>query len=142
MVTPPAVSWLFFKARAKRPYLNHTGQARIKGIVVFAGFRNELNFRPAWRHQKSRSSSSTMAILFLAAPRQLWSYQPKPEQARQNRVSRHMNKEEFANWPGGPPIRQRQSARGQNRPSKGRMAGANLNLFYLWRTADLGRQFA
>jgi hypothetical protein len=41
MMTSPVVSWLFFKARAKRPYLNHTGQARIKGIVVFAGFRNE-----------------------------------------------------------------------------------------------------
>jgi hypothetical protein len=27
MVTSPAVSWLFFKARAKRPYLNHTGRA-------------------------------------------------------------------------------------------------------------------
>jgi hypothetical protein len=23
----PGVSWLFFKARAKRPYLNHTGRA-------------------------------------------------------------------------------------------------------------------
>src|SRR5208282_3321785 len=27
MVTSPAVSWLFFKARAKRPYLSHTGRA-------------------------------------------------------------------------------------------------------------------
>src|SRR5271157_1337589 len=27
MVTSPAVSWLFFKARAKRPYLYHTGRA-------------------------------------------------------------------------------------------------------------------
>src|SRR4249920_2582288 len=27
MVTAPEVSWLFFKARAKRPYLNHTGRA-------------------------------------------------------------------------------------------------------------------
>src|ERR1700677_5410026 len=27
MVTLPAVSWLFFKARAKRPYLSHTGRA-------------------------------------------------------------------------------------------------------------------
>jgi hypothetical protein len=27
MVTSPAVSWLFFKARAKRPYLTHTGRA-------------------------------------------------------------------------------------------------------------------
>jgi hypothetical protein len=27
MVMSPEVSWLFFKARAKRPYLNHTGRA-------------------------------------------------------------------------------------------------------------------
>src|SRR5580704_18150274 len=27
MVTSPQVSWLFFKARAKRPYLSHTGRA-------------------------------------------------------------------------------------------------------------------
>src|SRR5580692_6321429 len=27
MVTSPQVSWLFFKARAKRPYLCHTGRA-------------------------------------------------------------------------------------------------------------------
>src|SRR6202035_4718669 len=27
MVTSPEVSWLFFKARAKRPYLSHTGRA-------------------------------------------------------------------------------------------------------------------
>jgi hypothetical protein len=27
MVTSPEVSWLFFKARAKRPYLIHTGRA-------------------------------------------------------------------------------------------------------------------
>src|ERR1700733_429337 len=27
MVASPAVSWLFFKARAKRPYLSHTGPA-------------------------------------------------------------------------------------------------------------------
>jgi hypothetical protein len=27
MVASPAVSWLFFKARAKRPYLIHTGRA-------------------------------------------------------------------------------------------------------------------
>jgi hypothetical protein len=27
MVTSPAVSWLFFKPRAKRPYLCHTGRA-------------------------------------------------------------------------------------------------------------------
>jgi hypothetical protein len=27
MVTSPAVSWLFFKARAKHPYLSHTGRA-------------------------------------------------------------------------------------------------------------------
>src|SRR6478609_11316999 len=27
MVTSPEVSWLFFKARAKRHYLNHTGRA-------------------------------------------------------------------------------------------------------------------
>src|SRR5580704_16361970 len=27
MVTSPLVSWLFFKARAKRPYLSHTGRA-------------------------------------------------------------------------------------------------------------------
>src|SRR6201994_4774710 len=27
MVTSPEVSWLFFKARAKRPYLSHTGGA-------------------------------------------------------------------------------------------------------------------
>jgi hypothetical protein len=27
MVPSPQVSWLFFKARAKRPYLNHTGRA-------------------------------------------------------------------------------------------------------------------
>src|SRR6478672_3268968 len=27
MVTSPDVSWLFFKARAKRPYLNHKGRA-------------------------------------------------------------------------------------------------------------------
>src|SRR5277367_715486 len=27
MVTSPAVSWLFFKAQAKRPYLSHTGRA-------------------------------------------------------------------------------------------------------------------
>src|ERR1700676_5058076 len=26
MVTSPQVSWLFFKARAKRPYLSHTGR--------------------------------------------------------------------------------------------------------------------
>src|SRR5277367_1652308 len=27
MVASPAASWLFFKARAKRPYLSHTGRA-------------------------------------------------------------------------------------------------------------------
>src|ERR1700726_4196942 len=27
MVTSPQVSWLFFKARAKHPYLSHTGRA-------------------------------------------------------------------------------------------------------------------
>src|ERR1700733_8576424 len=27
MMTSPEVSWLFFKARAKRPYLCHTGRA-------------------------------------------------------------------------------------------------------------------
>jgi hypothetical protein len=27
MMTSPEVSWLFFKARAKRPYLSHTGRA-------------------------------------------------------------------------------------------------------------------
>src|SRR5271165_5798373 len=27
MVMSPQVSWLFFKARAKRPYLSHTGRA-------------------------------------------------------------------------------------------------------------------
>src|ERR1700729_4095353 len=27
MVTSPEFSWLFFKARAKRPYLSHTGRA-------------------------------------------------------------------------------------------------------------------
>src|SRR5580693_3723479 len=27
MVTSPQVSWLFFKARAKRPYLSHTGRS-------------------------------------------------------------------------------------------------------------------
>ena len=27
MVTSPEVSWLFFKVRAKRPYLSHTGRA-------------------------------------------------------------------------------------------------------------------
>jgi hypothetical protein len=27
MVRSPAVSWLFLKARAKRPYLSHTGRA-------------------------------------------------------------------------------------------------------------------
>src|SRR6202790_340093 len=27
MVTSPPVSWLFFKARAKRPYVSHTGRA-------------------------------------------------------------------------------------------------------------------
>jgi hypothetical protein len=27
MVTSPEVSWLFFKARAKHPYLSHTGRA-------------------------------------------------------------------------------------------------------------------
>src|SRR5271157_4020695 len=27
MMTSPQVSWLFFKARAKRPYLSHTGRA-------------------------------------------------------------------------------------------------------------------
>ena len=27
MVTSPLISWLFFKARAKRPYLNYTGRA-------------------------------------------------------------------------------------------------------------------
>jgi hypothetical protein len=27
MVMSPQVSWLFFKARAKRPYLSHTGRS-------------------------------------------------------------------------------------------------------------------
>jgi hypothetical protein len=30
MVMSPQVSWLFFKARAKRPYLIHTGEQRGK----------------------------------------------------------------------------------------------------------------
>ena len=31
MVMSPAVSWLFFKARAKRPYLSHTGRSEQRG---------------------------------------------------------------------------------------------------------------
>jgi hypothetical protein len=44
MVMPPQVSWLFFKARAKRPYLN-----RPKANLAYAWFRKR-KFRLISRH--------------------------------------------------------------------------------------------
>jgi uncharacterized protein (DUF697 family) len=49
MVRSPAVSWLFFKARAKRPYLSHTGLVPIQismlaSITATFGLRVDTAF--------------------------------------------------------------------------------------------------
>jgi hypothetical protein len=58
MVTSPAVSWLFFKARAKHPYLSHTGRMLSKRQPEMAGATWQVYGRLPMPRARARSRAN------------------------------------------------------------------------------------